>query len=159
MIIYIFFAVILLFGAVLLRGAPYVPTRREQSETALDLLKLKQGQTLYELGCGDGRVLKLAASKGLIVVGYELNPLLVLTAKLVTYKYRKNTKIIWGDFWKADISNADGIFVFLIDKYMIKLDKKINKEKNKPIKLASFAFKIPDKKPVEEKKGIFLYQY
>ena len=49
------------FAAVLLVGAPYLPTLRPQVLTGLDLLHLKKGQTMLELGCGDGRVLLEAA--------------------------------------------------------------------------------------------------
>lgn len=148
-----------LFGFVLLFGAPYLPTKRKQTQTALDLLNLKPGQTLYELGCGDGRVLKQAAQRGFNVVGYELNPLLVIFAKFYTWKYRKQVRIVWGNFWKADLSQADGVFVFLLDRFMVKLDHKLNSEVKKNTKLVSFAFKIPGKKATKVKHGIFLYQY
>jgi hypothetical protein len=42
---------------------------------------------------------------------------------------------------------------------MLKLDKRINSNEHKPIKLASFAFKIPGKKINKEKNGVFLYEY
>lgn len=158
--IYLFFVILVgLFAFVLLFGAPYLPTRRAQSSAALDLLNMKPGEVLYELGCGDGRVLKLAAQQGIKGVGYELNPLIVLVAKINTWKYRKSIKIIWGNFWKADLSKADTIFVFLLDRFMPKLDKKITAEVAKPTKVASFAFKIPGKEIVKNKDGIYLYQY
>jgi precorrin-6B methylase 2 len=65
---------------VLFLGAPYVPTLHKQREIALDLLKLKPGQTLIDLGCGDGAMLIEAAKRGIKVVGYEINPLLVFIA-------------------------------------------------------------------------------
>lgn len=131
-----FAVVVFLFGFVLLFGAPYLPTQRQQAQAALDLLALKKGQTLYEFGCGDGRVLRQAAERGLKVVGYELNPLLVLVARCYTWKYRKQVKIVWGSFWKADISQADGVFVFLLDRFMRQLDSKLAAESKRPIKLA-----------------------
>lgn len=114
---------------------------------------------MYELGCGDGRVLKQAALQGINAVGYELNPLLVIVAKIHTWPYRRQVKVVWGNFWKADLSRADGVFVFLLDRFMPKLDQKLKDESKKPVKLASFAFKVPGKKPAAEKDGIFLYQY
>lgn len=151
--------VILMFGLAVLVGAPYVPTFRKQTETALDLLDLKQGQTLLELGCGDGRVLALAAGRGLRAVGYEINPLLVIIAKIRTWPHRRLVSVKWGDYWRADWPKADGIYVFLLDKYMKKLDKNIVQRITGPVKLASFAFQVPDKKPVAEKDGIYLYHY
>src|SRR4051812_6247397 len=117
--------IVLLFGFVVVFGAPYLPTLKKQTSEALNLLNLKEGQTLLELGCGDGRVLKAAARRGLCGVGYELNPLLVVIAWLNTIKYRKQVKIIWGNYWNRSWPEAQGIFVFLLAKYMEKLDKKI----------------------------------
>ena len=64
--------VVLLFGFVVIFGAPYLPTLSRQTEDALELLDLKTGQTLLELGSGDGRVLLAAAKRNLKAVGYEI---------------------------------------------------------------------------------------
>src|SRR5579884_362002 len=132
--------IIICFAGVLLFGAPYLPTLKPQIETALTLAQLKPGQTLIELGCGDGRVVLAAAKKGIKVVGYELNPILALTAWLRTRHYRRQVKIVWGNFWLKDWPPADAIFVFLLYRYMVKLDKKCMQYKYKPVKLISFAF-------------------
>lgn len=157
-----FFVIILLFGLVLLFGAPYLPTQRRQADAAFDLLDLKPGQTLYELGCGDGRILRQAAQRDLQAVGYELNPVLVIFAKLYTWKYRARVTVIWGNFWKADLTKADGIFVFLLDRFMIRLDQKLQEtrhKRTKTVRLASYAFEIPGKKFAQEKQGVRLYLY
>lgn len=147
------------FSTVVFFGAPYLPTMRRQSEAALDLLDLKSGQTLIELGSGDGRVLKLAAKRGINAVGYELNPLLALFSAIYTWKYRRKVRIIWGNYFAKKWPEADGVFVFSIKKYMKKLDKKISQYPYRPLKVASFAFKIPGKKYEAEKAGVFLYLY
>lgn len=149
----------LLFSFVVLFGAPYLPTTKKQSLAALELLDLKKGQVFYELGCGDGRVLKLAARQGMKCVGYELNPLLALIARLNTWRYRDEVKIICDNYWRANLSEADGVYVFLLKRYMTKLDKKIISDMQKPMKLASFAFEIPGKSPESKKNGVFLYKY
>jgi 16S rRNA A1518/A1519 N6-dimethyltransferase RsmA/KsgA/DIM1 with predicted DNA glycosylase/AP lyase activity len=153
------FGVVLLFGFVLIYGAPYLPTLRRDADTALELLDLKPGQTMYELGCGDGRILRLAASKGLNVVGYELNPLLAAVAWLYTRRYRKQVRVVWGNFWQADLTKADGIFVFLLDRFMERLDQKIMAEKKRPVRLVSYAFKIPGKKIMKQQGAMFRYDY
>jgi SAM-dependent methyltransferase len=159
---WVFFALVLLFGFVVIFGAPYLPTLKKQTAEALDLLDLKPGQTLLELGCGDGRVVKAAAQRGLKVTGYELNPILVIIAKLNTIKYRGQTKIIWGNYWQKDWPETDGIFVFLLDKYMKRLDKNIvqkRADQSKLIRLVSFTFKIPGRKPIAQQGGLLLYKY
>jgi 16S rRNA A1518/A1519 N6-dimethyltransferase RsmA/KsgA/DIM1 with predicted DNA glycosylase/AP lyase activity len=150
---------VMCFSVVLLFGAPYLPTLSKQKETALDLLDLRPGQTLLELGSGDGRVLLAAAKRGIKTVGIELNPILFVISLIVTFRYRKDVKIIWGNFWSKKWPETDGIFVFLLDKYMPKLDKRIKTGQRKPTKVASFAFEITGKKPTKEKDGVFLYGY
>lgn len=153
-------ATILISGLILLVGAPFLPTTNKARVDALDLLDLKPGQLVVDLGCGDGRFLISAAKRGLNAEGYELNPLLVAYAWLATRRCRKQVKVIWGNFWKADLSKADGVFVFLLDRFMLKLDAKIkNDSKGRRLKLASHAFKIPGRKPVARKGAVFLYLY
>jgi hypothetical protein len=151
--------VILLFGLVVFFGPPYLPTMQAQADAALDLLRLQPGETLLELGSGDGRVVRAAAARGLRVVGIELNPLLVLVARIVTWRYRDKVRILWGSYWRVTWPEADGIFTFMIGRQMSTLDKRIVTWHTKPLRLASFAFAIPNKRPTKEKKGIFLYTY
>lgn len=153
------FFVVLCFGLVVAVGAPYVPTLKQQNHTALELLGLKPGQTLLELGSGDGRVLKAAAAQGINAIGYELNPLLLLWSRLATWRYRRLIKVYWRNFWKVNLPKTDGIYVFLLNKYMLKLDKKITQETTNSVKLVSYGFKIPNKKPQKVKNGLFLYTY
>jgi SAM-dependent methyltransferase len=152
-------AVLACFAGVLLVGAPYLPTLSPQVDAAIKLSGLKSADTLLELGCGDGKVVLAAARQGITVVGYELNPLLAALAWLRTRRYRHNVTIIWGDFWRKPWPEAEGIFVFLLPKYMKKLDTKVMQYKHKPVKLVSFAFKIPDKAVSAEQKGLFVYDY
>lgn len=154
------------FGFVLLRGAPYLPTLTKQVETALDMINLKPGQTLLELGCGDGKVLIAAAERGWNVIGYELNPILAFIAWARTRKYRGRVRVVWGDFWAKKWPEHDGIFVFLLDSFMEKLNTNIvqyagniDKKDGKKVKLVSFAFEIPGKEPKQKKDGLFLYEY
>lgn len=147
------------FTFVVAYGAPFLPTLKPKVSIALDLLGLKKGQVLLELGSGDGRVLKAAAQQGLNAVGYELNPLLVVYSKILNWKYRKQVKVIWGNYWKKSWPPADGIFVFLLQPYMEKLDQKIAKDCKKGVKLVSFAFTVDSRKPTKTKDGLYLYNY
>ncbi len=153
--------VVLLFGFVLLFGAPYLPTMKKQADEALELLDLKPGQMMLELGCGDGRMLRAAAKRGIYGVGYELNPLLVVIAKIVTWRYRKLVKIHFGDFWRVQWPEFDGVYVFLLQKYMQKLDTKIIQESDskRTVRLVSYAFTIPKKDALKQSGALTLYEY
>lgn len=158
-LIYVGFILILIFGSVILFGAPYLPTLKNQIDSIFELLDLRKGQTMIELGSGDGRILLEAGKRGIKAIGYELNPILVMYSRIKVYKYRGTVKVIWGNYWVKDWPETDGIFVFLLDRYMQRLNKKVIQKYSKPINLVSFAFKIPDRKIDSSKKGLFLYKY
>ena len=147
------------FGFVVLFGAPYVPTMTKQVDTALDLLGPSHKRTLLELGCGDGKVLIAAAARGYEVIGYELNPILACIAWLRTRRYGRHVKVICGNFWHQKWPKADCVFVFLLDRYMVKLDMTITAQPQRPIQLVSFAFQVPGKDADIVRDGVYLYVY
>jgi SAM-dependent methyltransferase len=151
--------IVLAYGVVILVGAPYLPTMANDRKAALELLNLKKGQLLIDLGCGDGGMLVEAGKYGLRAIGYEINPFLYLIAWLRTLKFGSRVKVRFGNFWRADISLADGLFVFLIDRFMSKLDQKLKKEAKPGLKLVSHAFKIPGRNAKSNKDAMFLYKY
>ncbi|HEX9153718.1 MAG TPA: class I SAM-dependent methyltransferase [Candidatus Saccharimonadales bacterium] len=153
--------IFLAFALVVFVGPPYLPTRRKQVEAALDLLNMKEGETLLDLGSGDGRVMLEAAKRGLKVVGVEINPLLVLISIAVTWRYRSQVRLVWGSYWGKPWPRADGVFTFMLPRYMDRLDKRIEKwlPEGKSIKLASFAFAVPGKEPIDKRDGVLLYEY
>lgn len=158
-LIFIALLLVLVFGFVVAFGAPFLPTLKAQQDAALDLLDLKPGQVLTELGSGDGRILRAAAERGITAIGYELNPVLVVWSRARNWRYRRLITVHWKNYWRHKLPVTDGIYVFLLDRYMKKLDKKIIQESCKKVKLVSYAFKVPDKKPVKELEGLFLYSY
>lgn len=152
--------VIFCFGFVLLFGAPYLPTLRKQQLQALALLDLKKGDTLLELGCGDGRLLVCAAKKGIKSVGYELNPMVFIVAKIVTFRYRKLARVEYGNFWHKTWPPADGIYVFLHTRFMPRLNRYVaNYSKTTSVKLVSYAFEIPGKEVIKSQDAMYLYDY
>jgi hypothetical protein len=129
-------------------------------DSAFELLDLKPGQTMLDLGSGDGRVLIAAAKRGIYAVGIELSIILFLMSWLRTRPYRSQVRVVWGNYFTASWPPADAIFTFMIPRQMPKLDAKIEAWRGKkPVRLASFAFAIPGKEYVAKKSGVFLYQY
>lgn len=151
---------LLLIGIAVLFGPPYVPTLRLHLNTALDMLDLKEGQTMLDLGSGDGRVLVAAAKRGWNAVGIEVSPVLVLVSKIRCWRYRKQIRIIWGNYFLTSWPlQTDAIFSFMIQYQMKRLDERITEWHTRPIKLATFAFQIPGKTAVAERDAVYLYEY
>lgn len=154
--------IILLFGAVVFRGAPYVPTLKRSVNHALDLLSLQKGDLLIDLGSGDGAVLKAAAARGWRGLGYELNPLLCLVARIRCLPHRNLVSVRWRDFWLAELPpDAKAVFVFLAGPHMPHLTRKLNavmQNRTEPLKVLSYGFAIPGHLPKKMSNGLFLYE-
>jgi 16S rRNA A1518/A1519 N6-dimethyltransferase RsmA/KsgA/DIM1 with predicted DNA glycosylase/AP lyase activity len=144
-------------GAIL--GAPYVPTLKQSGDDLLDMVDLEPGATIIDLGSGDGAFALQAAQRGYKVIGYEINPILVVIARLRTLKYRKQVTIYLRDFWRVELPKADAIYVFLIDRYMQKLGEKLSAEVTTPTLVVSHVFKIPGKTPIRENQNASVYQF
>jgi hypothetical protein len=151
--------IVLAFGLGAWRGAPYLPILRRPAEELLDLAELKPGQTLIDLGSGDGRLLKLAAKRGIKGIGYEINPWLWLISRLNCWAYRDRVKLHLADYWLVRLPPADAIAVFLIDRYMGRLDSKLSSELTRPTVLVSYVFALPQRRPERTTKNSFRYRY
>jgi 16S rRNA A1518/A1519 N6-dimethyltransferase RsmA/KsgA/DIM1 with predicted DNA glycosylase/AP lyase activity len=122
-------------------------------------VNLKSGQTLVDLGSGDGRLLRAAAQRGIRSIGYEINPFVYLVSLIVTWRYRKLITIHLADFWQTKLPPADAIYVFLIDRLMPKLDQKLTADVSRPTPVVCFVFKIPGRKPISENRNATIYEY
>lgn len=154
--------ILLCFGLVVLIGAPYLPAHRKAIDDALSLVKITKNGRILDLGCGDGKFLVAAAKKGYKVTGYEINVILFLICKVRLLKY-KNVEVKLSNFWQVDFpKDTEVVYVFLLDKFMSKLDRKMTNEAkrlNKKLSLISYTFKIPDMKTDNEVDGVRLYEY
>lgn len=145
-----------LFAGVVFVGAPYVPSLRLQIETALDLLDLKPGEVFIEVGSGDGRVLLAAAQRGWYVIGYEINPVLVLISKWRLRKH-KTAQVQWRNAWRTAWPAAKGVYVFGLQSVLPKVHKKIIESNSKDVALVSVGFPLDGVVPKQELQGVFLY--
>ncbi len=112
------------------RAAPWVPTFKSDTKRFLRLADIKPGQKVYDLGCGDGRLVVAAAKAGGQAVGFEISLLPYLAAKWRIWRspFRKQCQIKLKDFWKADLNEADVVYFFLMPKVFTKMKAKLEKE-------------------------------
>ena len=138
-----------------------MPSKSRSLIPFLKKLGLKQGQLLYDMGSGDGTVLKHATKTlGLRSIGVELNPYLVMFSRLRLLPQRKLTKVIYGDQWKLPIpSDVDVVYAFILPKYMTKLEKKLKKELQKPTLVVTYSFELPGHEPVKRSGGFIAYDF
>ncbi|MBU1018418.1 MAG: class I SAM-dependent methyltransferase [Patescibacteria group bacterium] len=151
-------AIVILIGIptiyALLWGAPFVPTPMPRVRKMLELADIKKGQKIYDLGCGDGRLVHLASKKyGANAVGFELSPLVYAWAKFCQPFWRSKAKIKLRNFYTQNISDADIIVCYLMPETLKRFQKELKKLK-KGTKIVSYAFKIPDLKLIHEEPKI-----
>ena len=141
-------------------GIPCLPTHKKQAKIPIDLCDIKPGMKVVDLGSGHGRLVMMAAEKGANVVGYELNPFLVLLSRWLIKKNNLShlAEIHFGSFYKANIIDADVVTAFLFKKPMARLANGLFKQLKQGAKVVSYVFEIKDWKPVVYKEGIFVYQ-
>jgi SAM-dependent methyltransferase len=107
-----------------LSAAPWLPTRKKETERMINLANLKSGDVVYDLGCGDGRLLLAARKKvpGIKIVGAEISFLLYLIARL------RIKNILFKNLFKVDLSKADVVFIYLLPKCYEQLKAKLSAE-------------------------------
>lgn len=134
--------IVLIFGLVVFRGSPYVPSQKKyicQAFTKLYKITLKD--TLVDIGSGDGVVLREAAKLGARAIGYEINPFLVLISRLLSTKYKK-IKINLADFWLIKMpKDTTVVYAFSVTRDVARITKLLKNEVtriNHPVYLISY---------------------
>jgi precorrin-6B methylase 2 len=129
---------------------PFVPVRKKVLADIISSLNLSNESILYDLGCGDGRILFAAAQvfPGISCIGIEKAPFPFLWAKVrQLFSGNKKISLIRGDMFKADVSPATHIFLYLFPELMDALLMKFKKELKPGTRVVSCDFQFSDKKP------------
>jgi len=138
-------------------GAEYqaVPTRvlKKMIESA----GLKKKDVVYDLGCGNGKILLEAAKFCKKARGIEIDPLRVLMARMKTGKMN-NVEVIRGNLFRQNLRDANVIFIFLRQRTNDKLMEKFRKELKKGTKIISHYWTL-DLKPFKVDKKLRVYEY
>ncbi|MDQ3215659.1 MAG: class I SAM-dependent methyltransferase, partial [Pseudomonadota bacterium] len=113
----------------------------------LDLAKVGKSDTVYDLGCGDGRIVVRAASRfGCRGVGVDLNPERVKEARQNAAKagVSELTRFEVGDVFDFDFSPATVVAMYLLPSVNLKLRPRLLKELKPGTRLVSHDFHMGD---------------
>lgn len=127
------------------RLAPYVPSPPNVVERMLEVANLKPGETLYDLGSGDGRVLITAAQRFRAkAVGVEISPKEIKssTDQIRRLKLDNLCQVIEGDLLQVDLSSADVVTLYLLTTSNDLLRPNLEKYLHKGARVVSHDYQI-----------------
>lgn len=126
-------------------GAPWVPMEADVVERVLKMADVKEGDTFYELGSGDGRLVLAAAIKGANAVGIEIDKWRVLYSRFWIWFLRlgDKAKIIEKDIFEQSYEDATVVCLYLLQETNEKIQKKLEKELKPGTRVISVAFTFP----------------
>jgi len=135
------------------KDVPYVPTPQPVVDRMLEMAGVKKGDVVYDLGCGDGRIIVTAAKKhGATGIGVDIDPERIkesndnAKAAGVTDK----VKFIKQDLFTMEFKDANVLAMYLLPDVNLKLRPKILDDMKPGSRIVSHSFDMDDWKPDEE---------
>jgi len=132
---------------------PYVPTTEEAVKAMLKLADVKPADIVYDLGCGDGRIVIAAAKEyGAHGVGIDINPERIQQAEANAKKagVEKLLRFEENDLFDADIQDATVVTLFLLESVNLRLRPKLLRDLKPGTRIVSNTFNMGDWKPDKE---------
>ncbi|HEX8985886.1 MAG TPA: class I SAM-dependent methyltransferase [Bryobacteraceae bacterium] len=132
---------------------PFVPTSQELVVQMLKLANVTNKDTVYDLGCGDGRIVITAAKDfGARAVGVDINPERIKEANENARKAGVNGKVnfVEGDLFTAEIRPATVVTLYLLPNVNMRLRPRLLKELKPGTRVVSHSFDMEDWKPDKE---------
>ena len=135
--------------------APYVPSPQDIIDRMLEVSQLKRGEMVYDIGCGDGRILITAVQKfGAKAVGIEISPKLAQSASEIVNKLglRNRATVLKADAMDVDLSPADVVTLYLTTSANETLRPKLQENLKAGTRVVSHDYPVKGWKPqmVEE---------
>ena len=132
---------------------PYVPTTVEAVNAMLKLADVKSTDVVYDLGCGDGRIVIAAAKTyGAHGVGIDIDPVRIAEARENARKAGVENLVRFeeNDLFKADIRPATVVTLFLLSSVNLRLRPKLMQDLKPGTRVVSNTFDMGDWKPEKE---------
>ena len=139
-------------------GSGWLPMPAAAIRKGMEKAGLKRGDVLFDLGCGDGRVIKQAAGGCKWAVGFEMDPIRYCISKARCRQ--ENTRIVFGNFFKKPLDEADVVFAYLHPKTNKRLAKKLRQECRKGTRVVSYWWQVPGLQEIwkDDKARLYVYR-
>jgi tRNA A58 N-methylase Trm61 len=131
---------------------PYVPTPHNVVAKMLEMANVKRNDIVYDLGSGDGRIVITAAQKyGASGVGYDIDPKRIKEANenARTAGVTDRVRFEQQDLFKADLSQATVVTLYLLPEVNLKLRPKLLKELKPGTRIVSHNYHFGDWEPIK----------
>ncbi len=128
---------------------PYVPAPAAAVERALDLLDVKPGQRVVDLGCGDGRFVFAAAARGAQAEGYELAIWPLIRAHVRRLITRSPARLHWSNYLRTPLHDVDAAYAYLVTPVMAPLAAKLATELRDGARVVCYGPSLPGWTPTQ----------
>ncbi|MFA6406983.1 MAG: SAM-dependent methyltransferase [Patescibacteria group bacterium] len=131
--------------------APFIPSPAEIAPQILSALELDENSVLYDLGCGEGHILRAgsAIQPKAKFVGIERSWLPYFMAIHKSRVGHPNLKFIRSSFFKCDLADANRVFIYLFPGLMNDLLPKLQRELKPGTRVVSCDFEFKGKQPIK----------
>ena len=129
----------------------YVPTPKDIVRRMLQLASLRRGETLFDLGAGDGRIIIEAVRRfGANAVGVEIDPERISRIRERLNATKTHAELLEANLFSVDLSSADVIAIYLSDSANVKLAPKLKAELKLGARVVSLDYMLPGWMPERE---------
>jgi protein-L-isoaspartate O-methyltransferase len=148
--------------------APYVVSPQQIVDRMLEIADLKPGETVYDLGSGDGRILITAVQRfHAKAVGIEISDALVesTTERIQRLGLQNDARVVHADFLTVDLGPADVVTMYLATDTNEMVRPNLEKYLKRGARVVSHDYAVPGWKPklvdkdLKEARGHIIYLY
>ena len=129
----------------------YVPTPKDIVRRMLRLARVRRGETVFDLGAGDGRILiEAVRGFGAKAIGVEVDPERLIRIKERLTATGTEATVVQGDLLEVDTSSADVVAIYLSSSVNAKLASKLKNELKAGARVVSLDYVLPGWAPERE---------
>lgn len=135
---------------------PYVPTPQEVVDRMLKLARVGKNDVLFDLGCGDGRIVVTAAKMGARCTGIDIDPERIAEANENAKKAGVTDRVTFrrANLFDTDLSSASVVTLYLLPTINTKLRPQLWKQLKVGSRVVSHAFDMGPEWPPEKTESV-----